>query len=322
MVTDGQPTAIAAIDGENRYTFANKQAARDAGIAAEDMIGKDLASVMGPARARVFDELNHQALQTQRRVVETQAYEEAGHTRVVKSDHIPLLPDAEHPTGGVLMILEDVSDLFAERARRERTQHQLVSTLVAIIDRRDPFSAHHSARVAEVARAIAGEMLMQPVEIETAEIAASLMNLGKMAVPSEILTKSSGLKDEEIKLIRDSILAAADLLEGVEFDGPVVRTLRQLQENWDGSGEPLGLREDQILPTAQVVAVANAFVGMVSARAYRPGLDFDTAARNLIDQAGKRFGRRPVAALINILDNRNGRQRWASFATTPEGPPA
>lgn len=322
VVTDGQPTAIAAVDGDNRYTFANRQAALQAGIAAEDMLGKDLASVLGPAKARAFDELNRQALQDKKRVVETHAYDENGATKVIKSDHIPLLPDVEHPTGGVLMIMEDVTDLFSERARRERTQKQLVATLVAVIDRRDPFAAHHSARVAEVARAIASEMLMTPTEVETAEIAASLMNLGKMTVPSELLTRSGELKEEEIKLIRASILAAADLLEGVEFDGPVVRTLQQLLENWDGSGEPLGLREDEILPTAQVVAVANAFVGMVSARAYRPGLDFDAAARNLIDQAGRRFSRRPVAALVNILDNRNGRARWASFAAPPETPPA
>ena len=115
-------------------------------------------------------------------------------------------------------------------------------------------------------------------------------------------------------------LTSADLLDGIEFEGPVVETLRQLQEHWDGSGMPRGLKGEEILPMACVVAVANAFVGMVSARAYRPGLPLDAAARVLLEGAGAKFDRRPIAALINILDNRDGRTRWASFAEVPSPP--
>jgi HD-GYP domain-containing protein (c-di-GMP phosphodiesterase class II) len=100
----------------------------------------------------------------------------------------------------------------------------------------------------------------------------------------------------------------------------VVETLRQLQENWDGSGMPKGLSGEAILPMARIVAVANAFVGMVSARAYRPGLPLDVAAQKLMEQTGGKFDRRPIAALINILDNRDGRARWAVFGEAPAEP--
>ncbi len=321
VVTDGQPTAIAAVDTAGLYTFANKGAAAGLDVSSEDLIGKSMASVLGPARARAYEELNRRAIAEAQTVTGTQTVGESGAEHILRSQHIPL-PDGDAHAGGVLMVTEDITDLVQERARRERTQKQLVATLVALIDRRDPFASNHSARVAEVARAIAEEMHLPPVAIETAEIAASLMNLGKITVPQDLLTRTGELKQDEIRLIRESILTSADLLDRIEFDGPVVATLRQLQENWDGSGMPKGLKGEEILPMARVVAVANAFVGMVSARAYRPGLPLDAAARMLLEAAGSKFDRRPIAALMNILDNREGRARWASFAEVPSAPPA
>ena len=319
VVTDGQPTAIAAVDAAGHYTFANKGAAAGLAVSSDDLIGKSMASVLGPARARTYEDLNRRAMAEAKTVSGTQTVGESGAERILRSQHIPL-PDADAHAGGVLMVTEDITDLVQERARRERTQKQLVATLVALIDRRDPFASNHSARVAEVARAVAEEMHLPPVAIETAEIAASLMNLGKIAVPQDLLTRTGELRQDEIRLIRESILTSADLLDGIEFDGPVVETLRQLQENWDGSGMPKGLKGEDILPMARVVAVANAFVGMVSARAYRPGLPLDAAARMLLEAAGAKFDRRPIAALMNILDNRDGRTRWASFAEVPSAP--
>jgi HD-GYP domain-containing protein (c-di-GMP phosphodiesterase class II) len=120
-----------------------------------------------------------------------------------------------------------------------------------------------------------------------------------------------------MRRIRDSLQTTADLLAGIEFDGPVVVALRELQEHFDGSGGPAGLKGEEIVLPARIVSVANAFVAMVSPRAYRPGVGFDQATETLLGQSGKVFDRRVVSALINYLDNRGGRQRWADFARVP-----
>jgi HD-GYP domain-containing protein (c-di-GMP phosphodiesterase class II) len=172
-----------------------------------------------------------------------------------------------------------------------------------------------------VARDIASEMGLAPVEVETVEIAASVMNLGKIAVPADLLTRHGALSEDEMRQVRESILASADLLQGIEFDGPVVDTLRQMQEHWDGSGTPQGLKGDAILPMARIVSVANAFVGMASARAWRPGLTPDQAADALLKDAGRRFDRATVAALLNVLENRGGREKWARFGEPPSNLP-
>ena len=137
-------------------------------------------------------------------------------------------------------------------------------------------------------------------------------------MPREVLVKTDKLTDTELNMVRESILTSADLIEGVEFDGPVADTIRQLQERWDGTGQPANLEAEDILPTARIVAVANAFVGMVSARAYRPGMTFDEAAKALMSGTGTAFDSRPVSALLNYLDIEGGRQRWAHFGIPPE----
>lgn len=316
VVTDGQPTAIAAVDAEGRYTFANAQAAVGTGIDKAEMIGKTMASVLGPGEAKDLEELAKEALTVNKHVSELQTRATADGHKVLKADGIPLAgTDAE--TQGVLLILEDITGVVRERERREQTMRNLVGTLVSLVDRRDPFSANQSSRVAEVASAIATEMGLPDELIRTVDVAGNLMNLGKMLVPTEVLTKTGKLSDDELKTIRDSILASADLVDEVKFDLPVSDALRQLQENVDGSGYPKGLVGDDIHICARVVAVANAFVSMVSARSYRAGMPFDKAIGLLMKDAGTRFDWSAVSSLVYHLHNAGGSEKWRHYSDPP-----
>lgn len=236
---------------------------------------------------------------------------------VFKSDFIPLEEREEMPAG-VLMVSQDITDSIRERERHERVLKQLVGALVSVVDRRDPYSANHSTRVGVVSRAIAEEMELPAIDVETAEIAGNLMNLGKITVPEEVLTKTDKLTDAEFDMIRESVFTSADLVKDIEFDGNVSQTLRSLQEHVDGSGVPDGLAGEDIALSARIVAVANAFVGMVSARSWRQGMDFDKAIGFLMEDVGRKFDRRVVTALANYIDNRGGRDAWKSFGETPE----
>jgi len=309
LVTDSQPTSIFILDKDDKYRFANRQAAKDAGIAAGEMVGKPIANVLGPAAAKRILRLNHQAMEENRTVTEYGPVEIGGKQKVVQSEHIPLKGTAGG-VSGVLSVEDDITDFVQERERRARNLNQLVKTLVNVVDQRDPFAAQHSARVAQVARAVAKEMNLSDVEIETAEIAGNLLNLGKILIPESVLAKTEGLTDEERGMIRNSIMTSAELIKGIEFDGPVVETLQQAQANFDGTGNP-PLKGDEIVITARVIAVANAFIGMISDRAFRQALSIDQAIEALMKGVGKGFDRRVVAALINYLDNHGGREALA-----------
>ena len=274
--------------------------------------------MLGPHAARRYLELNERALHEGRLVSDVEPVETASGTRVVQSEHIPLEATSDMPRG-VLTVEHDITEAVSERERRTRTLDRLVRTLVSVVDRRDPYAARHSARVAQVARAVATEMGLSPTETETAEIAGNLLNLGKILVERDVLTRSGSLSADERQQVRQSLLAGADLLEGIEFDGPVVDTLRQAQACWDGSGIPSGLKGEDILATARVIAVANAFIGMTSRRAHRDALSIDQAVEALLRGVGKEYDRRVVAALINYLDSRGGRAAVAAAEDGSEG---
>jgi PAS domain S-box-containing protein len=311
LVTDSQPTGIFILDAEGRYRFANREAGRVAGIPADDLAGKSITNIVGPEAAKRYLSHNREVLETGNAASEVVRLTVDGAVRVVQIDHIPVSPSQELPKG-VLVVENDITETVIERERRARILSQIVRTLVGVVDRRDPYAANHSQRVAALARAIAGEMNLSEREIDTAETAGNLLNLGKILVAPELLTKSADMREEDRQLVRQSIQTSAELLGGIEFDGPVVMTLRQAQARWDGTGIPTGLAGEDILISARIVSVANAFVGMVSKRAYREALDIDRAVGAILDQVGKAFDRRVVVALINYLDNRGGRAEWAA----------
>jgi PAS domain S-box-containing protein len=318
LVTDSQPTSIFILDKANRYRFANAQASRKAGITPAEMLGKEIEAVLGPALAKRYTSLNTQASEAGGAVTEVARLEHDGQVQVLQSEHIPLtgrIGENEGKTVGVLTVERDITDVVTEREKRARTLQNLVKTLVGVVDRRDPFAANHSTRVAKVAAAIAREMGLSEVEIDTTEIAGNLLNLGKIAIPPEVLAKTGDLTEDERRMLRNSVQMGADMLQSIEFDGPVVETLRQAQERWDGSGQPRGLKGEGILLTARIIAVANALVGMLSDRAFRQARSIDQASEILFKETGKAYDRRVVAALVNYLDNRDGRTQIADLPT-------
>ncbi len=321
VVTDNQPNHIVAVDGDTQYTFSNLPAAADAGLEPADMMGKTMASVIGPVKAQVYAELNKEVLRTMEPHSETITFgdedsdDEENPLQVVRLHQVPLRGDRDFPPA-VLMIISDITELTHEKRRGEKMMRQLTDTLVGVVDRRDPFSANHSYRVAEVARAIAHEMGLDELQSKTVDIAGNLMNLGKIFISEDILTKTNDLTKEERTLLGNAYLTTVDMLDGVEFEGPVIETIRQFGETTDGKG-PLGLKGEEIIMTARILSVANAFVGMVSTRAYRGAMPFQKAASILLEDVGTRYDRKPVSALLNFLDNRGGIRRWAHFRDSP-----
>ena len=315
LVTDSQSNAMAIIDGDGRYIWVNRQSAENNGTTAADVPGKTLDAVVGPEPAKAL-------LQTVRDVLHSGASEHVTHTKKVDdeirtftSQFIPLAATDALPER-VLVVSEDVTMILREQLRRERIMGQLINTLVGVVDRRDPNSADHSSWVALVARAIAEEMELVDADAACVEITGRVMSLGKITVPRHILTKTEALTDEEFKLVRGAIGVSAELLEGVEFEGPVVATLRELHEH-PGDG---AFKAEGLLLTTRIVAVANTFVALTSPRAYRPGMTCDEVLDTLLQHKENPDSRRAVLALGNFLDNHGGREKLDGIGKHP--PPA
>ncbi|MBO6506214.1 MAG: PAS domain-containing protein [Kordiimonadaceae bacterium] len=316
VVSDSQPTAIAALSDDMTARLVNKQMTSVANLPTGELQNRRIDTLFDKETAQELRDAVQAATGGSSTTIAALS-PSADSDRVFKTDVLPLA--ASHETKAqALLVMQDITDLVAANERSEALFRQLIGTLTQIIDARDPWSKHHSARVADVAAAIALEMEWDGDTQESMRIAGQLVNLGKIFVPIDILTKQSPLTDEELTLVRDSMSKGAALIKNVELGGSVAETLAQMRENWDGSGEPEGLSGEAIAPGARVLSVANAFVGIVSARAHRESLGFDKAIDILQSDAGTRYERRAVAALQNLLENKGGRDRWSDFTKRPE----
>lgn len=306
LVTDSEPDAIYLLDTEGRFRYANRAGSEQYGLTPQDMEGKRLDAVMGPEAAKTYRELHEKALSEKTQLSALHREAERGMYQISMVP-LPALPFDDGNQPGVLVVEENVTLLMEEREKRETTLRTIVDCLVDLVDRRDPFASHHSALVSQISRSVAVNMQLTPEEVETAEFAGKLLNIGKIAVPEDVLSNTTPLAKKDVGKIREAISSSADFLDGIAFRGPVTETIRQSAERWNGEG-PKGLAGEDILITARIVAVANAFVGMISPRAYRPSLSIDDAVAQLMKDAAVLFDRSVVAALVHYLDNMGGRK--------------
>ena len=321
VITDNQPTAIAAVDVGGKYSFANRTLAEAAGITPEEVAGKTMPAVIGPVRAAAYQKINKQVIdelypgwpadktegkwQPQKGRFE---FEEGGKKKYTKTDHIPLRADRDHPPG-VLLIEQDITEFIVERERREKMFRGLIDAFAGEIDARQAEAARNNGKlIAKLARGAAEEMGLNPTEVETAELAGELLNLGTISLPHDLLAKGGNRNEDEKRRLREAIVRSADLVSGLAFEGPVAEVIRQAQERADGSGFPNRLSGDAILAPAKVVAAAKRVIDLIQGQE-GSAQSLDQALKTVMGEAGSSLDRGAVAALVDFLDNRGGRAK-------------
>jgi hypothetical protein len=310
VIADNDPGAITIFDNLNRFWFVNNKSVLSLQRDMRDIIGQTAHKVMDYDQAKLLESRLKDVVATGKPLEALESKTDDSKTVHYKQTRFEKIPPFGQFEGGIIARSEDVTNLLAERERRESILRQVITTLVAVVDRRDPYAAGHSARVGQLSRVIAEEMVLNETEIEAAEISGSLMNFGKVLVPREILTKTTALAPDELQRVRDSMMTSADILANIDFLNPVVPTLKQILERYDGQGVPMGLRGDAILMTARIVTVANAYVALVSARAHRSGLALDEALKRIQAEAGAAYDPKVIQALANYIQNRGLKPDW------------
>jgi len=188
----------------------------------------------------------------------------------------------------VLGIARDVTErrsvielLEENRDNMRRSRDALVEALSRTIEVKCPTTAGHQRRVADLAVAIAGEMNMPPDRVEAIRIAGMIHDIGKIAVPAEILNKPGLLDEEEMQFIREHPKTGFEILRNLDGFETIARIIHQHHERIDGSGYPRGLTGPEILPETKVLSVAEAMEAMSSHRPYRPALGVENALEEL-----------------------------------------
>ncbi len=197
---------------------------------------------------------------------------------------------------GEKAFLASIRDI-SERKRMEQAitqsydklQNAMVGTIQAmagIVERRDPYTAGHQQRVAKLSRAIAQEMNLLENRVEGIFMAALIHDIGKIAVPAEILSKPGRLSDVEFQLIKIHSQSGYDIMSGIAFPWPIAEIIFQHHERMNGSGYPRNLTGDQTLLEARIMAVADTVEAMATHRPYRPALGVDAALEEITKNSG------------------------------------
>jgi len=186
----------------------------------------------------------------------------------------------------------------------EKLRKSLIGTIQALsltVETRDPYTAGHQKSVSNLARAIAQEMGLPKDTIDNIRMAGAIHDIGKISVPAEILSKPGKLSDIEFSLIKVHSQSGYDILKDVGLPYPVAEIVLQHHERLDGSGYPQGLNDDQILPEAKIVAVADVVEAMSSHRPYRPAKGIDAALEEIKKNKGTLYDTQVVEACLRLF---------------------
>jgi putative nucleotidyltransferase with HDIG domain len=200
--------------------------------------------------------------------------------------------------------------------QKEVTQERLASSLRATIEAmsktmewRDPYTAGHQKRVAMISMAIGRQLGWEDERIQSIYMAAMVHDIGKMAVPSEILTKPSRLNNLEMQLVQGHVEAGYQILKDIPFPWPIAEMVRQHHERLDGSGYPNGLQGEQICEEARVLAVADTLEAMATHRPYRPARGLVAALEEIQAESGIKLDAKVVEAAFKLIDGGNELQQ-------------
>jgi len=176
-----------------------------------------------------------------------------------------------------------------------------IQVMVSAVEMRDPYTAGHQLRSANLACAIAAEMGLPQEKIDGIRMAGSIHDIGKLSIPAEILSKPTKLTNIEYSLIKEHPLSGYEMLKDVESPWPLAQVVYQHHERMDGSGYPRNLKGDEIIMEARIMAVADVVEAMASHRPYRAGLGIDAALAEIEKNRGTHYDNTVVDACLRLF---------------------
>lgn len=215
-------------------------------------------------------------------------------TRKIPVDYTaaPIM-DTYGELAGTVIVLRDVTERISSEIKIKESIAQLRTAMGGVIqamsrtvETRDPYTAGHQKRVADLARTIATKMNLDLNTIEGVRMAGVIHDLGKISVPAEILSKPGRLNPIEFSLIKIHPQIGYDILKTIDFPWPVADIVHQHHERMDGSGYPKGLKGHEILIESKIISVADVVEAMATHRPYRASLGIEVALNEIIRNKG------------------------------------
>jgi PAS domain S-box-containing protein/putative nucleotidyltransferase with HDIG domain len=279
---NGNPVGMSIFDGDGLYVEMNRAWEKYTGYTREEALGHHFAELPAWENASELEAAMSAFMDNGRlEGAEVSFLTKVGDRR------IGVLTAELLQIGGRACVLGTIQDVTErKRAEKERLDsivqlealtQQTIATMAGLVEARDPYTAGHERRVTQLAVAIGTELGFDSQTLMGLRVSAQLHDIGKMVVPAEILAKPGKLSFAEFALVKGHAEAGASMLSTIDFPWPVMQIVLQHHERLDGSGYPLGVAADEILPEARLLAVADVVEAMSADRPYRPSLGLEAA---------------------------------------------
>src|SRR5450830_125298 len=318
---DAMRDSVALLDASGKVVRCNAGTVSLAGRGYEEIIGRSCHEVFHGALGRLKDSPEKRARHSLQS--ETNVFAQDGHWLRVTFQ--PQRDAAGGFTGGV-HVVSDITKLTETEQQLQRSLSQLqaiteevIAAIADIVEVRDPYTAGHERRVAELALAMATQMGLDEETVTGVRVASLLHDVGKITVPTEILSKPGRLSEVDFQLIRTHPQASHDVLHGIEFPWPVAEVALQHHERLDGSGYPRGLAGDEIILEARILAVADVVEAMASHRPYRPALGIDAALEEIEQHSGGLYDAQVTEACVELFRRQGFTFAWPGAADGVDG---
>ena len=304
------PLGIIAIDLDGKILLWNRAAEEITGWREEEMLGLSI-QVLADRKWEEYEVLRRRTLnQEVFHSLPMGATRKDGRRIVISYSSAPVF-DGANRIVATMAVIYDISekmkmeaDLKESLEKTSRILDETVHALSSAVEKRDPYTAGHQQRVAQLACALAGEIGGIAVErMKGIRTGAILHDIGKLYVPAEILTKPGRLSGIEFELVKNHAEVGYEILKDIEFQWPVPLIVRQHHERLDGSGYPAGLKADDILFEARILGVADVVEAISSHRPYRPGLGIESALEEITRARGTAFDSSVVDACLALFSN-------------------
>ncbi len=296
------PVGFAFVDRDFRIRRINSTLAAVSGTAVEVQLGQTVADVVPALWTQIRPHFEH-VIETGEPVVNVEiagpAAPPTSAARAWLGSYFPVR--LGNVTIGIGVVTVDITDRKQSQQELRSLVHAAVEAMAAAVEARDPYTAGHQRRVAAIARAIALDVGLNAEEVEGIGLAATLHDIGKIAVPAEILVRPGQLSPAEMEIVKAHPRAGYEIVAGIHFPWPLADMILQHHERLDGSGYPAGLTGDQISIGARIIAVADTVEAMGAHRPYRTAPGLEAALRVLQEGRGSRFDARAVDSCARLF---------------------
>lgn len=298
LLFESSPDGIAQIDTEGRFVTANPGMAKSLGIpSVEELIGKTCSEVMPQDIAERRLRLIRKAYEEE----QAQIFEDEREGRYFHNIFVPIkIPGREEKT--VQVISRDITERRKAEQQLARSFVVLAETVSRAMASRDPYTAGHERRVAELARLVGQKMGLDENTLMGLYIGGLLHDIGKIATPESILSKSGELIEEEWSLLRAHAKRGYDILKHADLPWPVADMTLHHHERLDGSGYPHGISGERLSLEVRILGVCDVVEAMISHRPYRPARSREQVIQEIETGRGTKYDARVVDVMLEIVE--------------------